>query len=386
MSSTDDEDKRLRSVALKNAGSIQLARMQAEEELRAAKAGLEAKTAELARSLSLMEATLEATDDAILVTDADANVTHFNERFRRMWDVPADVLATRRHWNLLEVTSQQVLASDEFLDRVRKIYDSDDEVVDILQLRDGRVIEWFSKIQYADGAAVGRVWSFRDISVRKRAEELRVRLASIVEWSDDAIISKTLDGIITTWNRGAERIFGYSSAEIVGKPVTTLFPPDRLEEERMILDRLKTGEHVEHYETIRVRKNGELVHVSLTVSPVRDDNGQIVGASKIARDVSRQKRQEEQLKAAEAEREELLQSERAARAAAEHASLLKDEFLATLSHELRTPLNAILGWSQILSMGETTPEDLQQGVETIERNARVQAQLIEDLLDMSRII
>ena len=235
-------------------------------------------------------------------------------------------------------------------------------------------------------AAVGRVWSFRDISVRKRAEEVRARLAAIVEWSDDAIISKTLDGIITTWNRGVQRIFGYSSAEIVGKPVTTLFPPDRLDEEKMILDRLKRGEHVEHYETIRVRKNGELVHVSLTVSPVRDENGTIVGASKIVRDISSQKLQEEKLKAAEADREQLLQSERAARAAAEHASLLKDEFLATLSHELRTPLNAILGWSQILAMGTTTPEDLQQGMETIERNARAQAQLIEDLLDMSRII
>ena len=240
-------------MALQNAGSIHMARQQAEEKLRAAKAGLEAKTAELAHSLSLMQATLEATNDAILVTDANANVTHFNERFRQMWNVPADVLATRRHWNYLKERRDSFVASHEFLDRVRKIYDSHAEVVDVLGFATGALLS--GSPRFKCGGRDGRPGlEFSRYQRTQTGEEMRSRLAAIVESSDDAIISKTFDGVITTWNRGAERIFGYTSAEIVGKPVTTLFPPDRLDEEQMILARLKRGEHVEHYETVRVRK------------------------------------------------------------------------------------------------------------------------------------
>ncbi len=218
---------------------------------------------------------------------------------------------------------------------------------------------------------------------RNRAEELRVRLAAVVESSDDAIVSKTLDGIVTTWNAGAERMFGFRAEEMIGKSITLLFPPDRIAEEGVIIGRLKRGERVEHYQTQRVRKDGTRIDVSLTVSPVKDSDGRIIGAAKIARDITERTRAEA---AFAAEREELLESERIARADAERASRLKDEFLATLSHELRTPLSAILGWSQLLATGGMSPSDVAQGLEAIERNARAQTQLIEDLLDMSRII
>ena len=209
-------------------------------------------------------------------------------------------------------------------------------------------------------------------------EVVRARLAAIVESSDDAIISKTLDGIMQTWNKGAERIFGYTAEEAVGKSVTILFPPDRIQEEDMIQERLRRGERIEHYETVRIRKDVTPLDISLTVSPVRDASGTIVGASKIARDITDRKR-------AEAERERLLEAERAARAEAERVSLLKDEFLATLSHELRTPLNAILGWAQILRTGGPRESELEEGLSVIERNTRVQTRMIEDLLDMGRI-
>jgi PAS domain S-box-containing protein len=212
----------------------------------------------------------------------------------------------------------------------------------------------------------------------EQAEILRHRLASVIESSDDAIISKTLEGIIQTWNRGAEKIFGYTAAEVIGKSITILIPPERLNEEVEILSKLRQGQKVEHYETRRVTKDGRLLDISLTSSPVRDANGVVIGASKIARDVTSRK-------LAESERERLLESERAARTEAERASIMKDEFLATLSHELRTPLNAILGWSQILRRGNHSQEDLLEGLDVIERNTRVQTQLIEDLLDMSRI-
>ena len=131
-------------------------------------------------------------------------------------------------------------------------------------------------------------------------DELRERLAAIVDSSDDAIISKTLDGTISAWNRGAEKLFGYSAAEIVGKPMLVLLPPERINEESDILARIRSGERVDHFETLRVRKDGTNIHVSVTISPIRDSKGVIVGASKIARDITEQKRTEEAL--AESER------------------------------------------------------------------------------------
>jgi PAS domain S-box-containing protein len=120
-------------------------------------------------------------------------------------------------------------------------------------------------------------------------------LRALIESADDAIISKTLDGIITSWNPGAERIFGYRAKEIIGKPITILFPPDHLNEEPEILARIRAGERVDHYETVRVRKDGRLVDISLTISPIKNADGRIVGASKIARDIGERKRVEESL-------------------------------------------------------------------------------------------
>jgi PAS domain S-box-containing protein len=339
---------------------------------------------------------------------------------------------------------------------------------------------------------------------RRREDELRARLAAVVESTDDAIITKSLDGIIDTWNQGAERMFGYQAEEVVGKPITILIPQERLSEETEILDKIRRGLRIEYYETVRVCKDGARLDVGLAIAPIRDAQGVVIGASKIARDITTRKQMEEALresearlrgvveatpecviivspkgglvfinpaglgmieadtvssvegicvydlvapehrhdwverhvricggaslnwefeivglkgtrrwmetravpltlmdgrigqlavtreitarKRAEAEREQLLINERTARAEAERASLLKDEFLATLSHELRTPLNAILGWSSILRSRGYNDQELTQGLSVIERNTRAQAQLIEDMLDMSRII
>lgn len=133
----------------------------------------------------------------------------------------------------------------------------------------------------------------RNLTESKSAEQRLRSLASIVESSDDAIVSKNLDGIIANWNRGAERIFGYTSEEAIGQPITIVIPADRQSEEREILTRIRGGEHIDHFETIRQRKDGGLIVVSLTISPVKDDDGKIVGASKIARDITEQKRNQE---------------------------------------------------------------------------------------------
>ena len=146
------------------------------------------------------------------------------------------------------------------------------------------------------GTLIGAVNMLVDISDRKRADLDAQRLASIVESSDDAIVSKDLDGIITSWNRGAERLFGYTAEEVIGKPVTILIPEDRMNEEPEILDRIRRGERIDHYDTVRRRKDGSLIDISLTISPLKDADGRIIGASKIARDITERKRAQEQQK------------------------------------------------------------------------------------------
>jgi len=233
--------------------------------------------------------------------------------------------------------------------------------------------------RFEGGAFKGYVGSSLDIHDRKLAERAMAQMAAIVESSDDAIISKDLNGIIVSWNKGAERLFGYAAAEVIGKSIMIVIPPDRADEEPQILERIRRGERVDHYETVRRRKDGGEIDISLTVSPIRDKSGKVTGASKIARDITERKR-------AEIEREELLRSELAARAEAENANRLKEEFLATVSHELRSPLNAILGWAGMMSDKRFDEEKAARAFEVIYRNAHAQNQLIGDLLDGSRII
>jgi PAS domain S-box-containing protein len=151
----------------------------------------------------------------------------------------------------------------------------------------------------SEGRITGGVNMLVDVTERKRAEEANNRLAAIVESSDDAIISKNLDGIIRSWNSGATRIFGYTAQEAIGQPVTILIPPDHVDEEPAILERLRRGERIEHYETIRRRKDGALLDISLTVSPIFDEHGKVEGASKIARDITELKRTEKALSESE---------------------------------------------------------------------------------------
>jgi PAS domain S-box-containing protein len=150
-------------------------------------------------------------------------------------------------------------------------------------------------VKDSSGNIVGAVNCFQDITERKRSDEAALRLAAIIESSDDAIVGKDLDGIITSWNSGAERIFGYLAEEIIGKPITTLIPPDCQKEEEAIIERVRRGQHVEHYETVRQRKHGDLIQISLTISPVRNAQGKVIGASKIARDITEHKRSQAQI-------------------------------------------------------------------------------------------
>jgi PAS domain S-box-containing protein len=197
-------------------------------------------------------------------------------------------------------------------------------------------------------------------------------LAAIVQSSDDAVISKGLDGIITSWNQSAERLFGYTAEEAVGQPISILFPPDRMEEEPKIIERLKRGERVDHFETVRMRKDGSLIEISLTISPLKDASGRIVGASKVARDITELKRVRVELKEA--------------KEIAETANKSKDRFLAALSHELRTPLSPVLMTAAAMEMNPELPRAFRNDIAIIRRNVELEAKLIDDLLDLSRVI
>jgi two-component system, chemotaxis family, CheB/CheR fusion protein len=196
------------------------------------------------------------------------------------------------------------------------------------------------------------------------AEELRARLAAIVESSDDAIISKDLQGVVTSWNGGAERLFGYTAAEAIGRPITIIIPADRLHEEQTILERLKRGEPIEHFETTRVRKGGTTIEVSLTVSPVRDGSGRVIGASKTARDITERKRADEELR--EADRR-------------------KSEFLAILAHELRNPLAPIRNALEILRLTFDDGKVERPEMAVLDRQVGHVVRLVDDLLDLSRV-
>ena len=247
-------------------------------------------------------------------------------------------------------------------------------------------------------------------------------LAAIVASSDDAIISKSLDSTILSWNAAATRLFGYEAHEMIGQSVLRLFPPELQHEEPEILARIGRGERIEHYETIRVRKDGSRVPISLTVSPIRDASGAIVGGSKIARDITERRRAEALLReqavelerqAAELERQameleqqveeaqtlaeeleetnkQLEEKTRLAEQAREHAEAAnraKMDFLAVMSHELRTPLNAITGYVDLLDLGlrGAVTEDQARDLMRIRRSARTLLQLVEDVLSFAKL-
>ncbi len=247
-----------------------------------------------------MQELLHALPAAVYTTDAAGHITFYNEAAAALWGC------------------RPTLDSDQWCGSWR-LFRPDgtplphDQCPMAIALRENRAINGMeaaaerpdgtrvpfmafpSPLRDAAGKVVGAVNMLVDITDRKCAEQLAQRFSAIVESSDDAIVSKDLNGVIATWNRGAERLFGYTAKEVIGKPISILIPPDRQNEEAEILERIGRGERIDHYETVRRRKDGTSVEISLAVSPVRNANGRIVGASKIARDITERKRAEEHI-------------------------------------------------------------------------------------------
>jgi PAS domain S-box-containing protein len=196
-------------------------------------------------------------------------------------------------------------------------------------------------------------------------------LAAIVEYSDDGIMSSTLDGIVRTWNLGSEHIFGYTAAEVIGRPNNLIIPPDRQDEEPRILALLKAEQHVDHFETTRIAKGGRHVDVAVTISPIRDAGGHMIAFSTSTRDITSHKDTQRKLYRA--------------KESAEAASNAKDHFLSVLSHELRTPLTPVLAEISYLETQSGLPAEFLEHIGMIRRNLELEARLVDDLLDLTRI-
>ncbi len=237
---------------------------------------------------------------AVYITDAEGKITYFNEAAAALWGCRPTLHTDqwcgswRLYWPDGRPMRHDQCPMAVALKEQRIVRGGEA----IAERPDGTRVPFMTfptPLYDASGAMVGAVNMLVDLSERQRSERVANRLASIVESSDDAIVSKDLNGVIATWNKAAERLFGYFAEEVVGKSITIIIPHDRLNEETGILQRIRRGERIDHFETVRQRKDGSLINVSLTVSPVTDESGRIIGASKIARDITERKRREEQV-------------------------------------------------------------------------------------------
>jgi PAS domain S-box-containing protein len=320
----------------------------------------------LRRQSQILEVTLASIGDAVLATDARGHITFLNSVAEQLTGWASDAARGRPLTDVFHIIDERTRKPAD--DPVRRVLESGAisglANHTILVARDGREVpigDSAAPIRLPDGKLFGVVLVFRDVTEARRAEISRAWLAAIVESSDDAVVSKTLAGEITSWNPGATRLFGYQPEEIIGKHIMIIVPPELHAEEEEVLARLRRGERVDHFETTRMTRDGRRIEVSLTVSPIRDEEGNIVGASKIARDISERKRNERQLRDAERR---------------------KDEFLAVLAHELRNPLAPMRSALELL---RRQPAGHEMAHEIMDRQLRQMTRLVDDLVDISRI-
>jgi len=247
------------------------------------------------RAALMLGAIVDSSDDAIISKDLNGVVTSWNKSAERLFGYTSEE-AVGQSITII-IPEDRLEEEPHILSRLRR-GERIDHFETIRRRKDGALLNislTISPVRDSRGIIIGASKIARDITAAKQAERASLLLSAIVDSSDDAIVSKDLNGIITSWNKGAERVFGYTAEEVVGKPIYVIIPPDRLDEEPRILSRLRRGERVDHFETIRRRKDGVLIDVSLTISPVKDGRGNVIGASKIARDITRQKRAEKEI-------------------------------------------------------------------------------------------
>jgi len=329
---------------------------------------LQESSEDLARQHAYVDGLLASAPVAISIIDDQGQVQGVNPQFERLFGYATEE-AVGHDINALIVPKSEMPKASQLQRRVRG---GDTVVIEVERRRkDGTVIPVRLSGRRVEGSAEGHIFvMYEDISDRRRAQDALTQLASIVETSEDAIIGQTLDGTVVSWNAAAQRMFGYTVGEIQGKHVTVLAPADRAGEVQAILERIRRGDHIEHFETVRVRKDGTPIPVSISISVTRDATGRFSGFSTIARDV----------------REEVATREalRQARDAAERLAHTRSAFLANMSHEIRTPLNAVLGLTELLLDTELSPEQ-RHSLSLVQVAGETLLTLLNDILDLSKI-
>ena len=338
---------------------------------------------------ALHVASIVASSDAVIISkDLDGIVQSWNPAAERLFGYTAEEIVGHSVKKVIPAARQ--VEEDQVLEKVRAGI-TVDHFETQRQAKDGRLIDislTASPIRDSSGQIVGASQIARDITERRRAGVAALHLAALVQSADDAIVSKDLNGIVQSWNPAAERLFGYTAREMIGQSITKVIPAERLDEETYVLGRVRAGFTVEHFETVRQAKDGRLLDISLTVSPIRDRSGRIVGASKIARDIGEHKRlREERRLAAENEqaaRREVLEVQNRR---IEEASRLKSEFVANMSHELRTPLNSIVGFTELMIDARfgPMPDRYTEFAKIMHASAHHLLQLINDILDLAKV-
>ncbi|MEO6330089.1 MAG: PAS domain S-box protein [Ginsengibacter sp.] len=315
---------------------------------------------------------------AVFSTDKDGIIIFYNEKAAELWGRyprlnDPDEIRFCGSWKLFYTDGRPMAHEECPMGKALKYKKAflNEEIV--IERPDGKRIIALVNVDPLfgnDGKLTGGIKVFQDITEHKKTQENTMKLAAIVESSDDAIISKTLNSIITSWNKAAERIFGYKEKEVTGKAINILIPASHQEEEKIILEKIRKGERIEHFETIRLHKEGHEINVSLTVSPVKNEKGEIIGASKIARDITEKIKTENQLRIYTEKLKELNNH--------------KDEFMAMASHELKTPLTVIKANIGLLQL-KLNDDFSQEFVTRTMVQVNKLSDLISDLLDISKV-
>jgi two-component system CheB/CheR fusion protein len=342
------------------------------EELAAVNHELKNKVDELAHANSDMHNLMDATAIATVFLDRELRITRYTPSAVSLFNlIPTDVgrplsdLKTELNYCELGADAARVLEKQVPVER--EVGQADGSWY-LARLLPYRTIE---------DRIAGVVLSFVNITERKQAEEMRLWLSAVVSASSDAIISFSLDGTILSWNGGAERIYGYEPGDAIGQHLSLLAPGDG-PEQRALISKIAAAQSIDSYETVRRRKDGSELHVSITVSPIRDESGKVMAGTAMVRDITASKRAGEALLRALAENER-------ARAELQAADVAKDRFLAVLSHELRNPLASIDGAAELMLVDHASEKDLREAGAIVQRQARGMKMLLDDLLDVSRL-
>ena len=325
------------------------------------------QTMDIAARLS---AIVESSDDAIISKKFDGTIISWNEAAQNIFGYTAEEAINN---NIAIIIPEELYEEENEISAKVKKGERISHYETIRKTKDGNKISIalsISPIKNVNGDIIGISKIVRDISGQNEANEKQAVLAAIVDSSDDAIISKTLFGIITSWNYAASKMFGYTEAEAMGKHISIIIPPDRIDEEAMIIESIRNGKKIQHFETVRVARGGRELNISLTVSPVRNKDGKIIGASKIARDITEK---------IETEKQRLLYTKKL-----QQLNEYKDEFMAMASHELKTPLTIIKANLELLLL-KMQKDANNFFVEKTLKQVNKLDNLINDLLDVSKI-